>query len=151
MSKLNEAQIKELKNAFALFDKNGDGRISSSELKEAIKQLGQKVTDQEIAEMIKSVDKDGNGTVEFDEFVELMHKHMSEEPTDDDMLAAFRTFDKNGDGVINFAELKEVMHQMGEKLSDQEIKDMIKAADMNDDGLIDYKEFVKMMKQAQQQ
>mmetsp|Transcript_28148 Transcript_28148/g.39738 ORF Transcript_28148/g.39738 Transcript_28148/m.39738 type:complete len:151 (-) Transcript_28148:541-993(-) len=150
MAKLTDIRLQDLRIAFDLFDKNGDGRISSFELKEVIQQLGQKVTDKEISEMIKSVDKDGNGTVEFDEFVELMRHYASEESTEDDMVNAFRIFDKNGDGFINFQELKEVMHLMGEKLTDQEVKDMIKAADLNDDGLLDFEEFVTIMKQSQQ-
>lgn len=50
-----------------------------------------------------------------------------------------RVFDKNGDGFITADELKKVMTNLGEKLSDEEIDDMIKEADLNGDGKVDFK------------
>jgi len=140
-------QRAELQEAFRLFDKNGDGKISSKELKDVMTQLGQKPTDKEVADMIKSVDQDHNGTIEFDEFVQLMADKLSGTIDDAEMLAAFKQFDKNGDGKITKQELKEAMHNLGQKLSDQEIEEMIKGADKNNDGSVDYKEFVAMMKE----
>lgn len=50
----------------------------------------------------------------------------------------YRVFDKNGDGFITADELKNVMSNLGEKLSDEEIEDMIKEADLNGDGKVDF-------------
>lgn len=55
-----------------IYNQNGDGKISSSELLAAMKQLGQNPSKAEVDKMIKEVDRDNNGTVEFNEFVELM-------------------------------------------------------------------------------
>lgn len=54
------------------------------------------------------------------------------------MFFYYRVFDKNGDGFITSDELKNVMTNLGEKLSDEEIEDMIKEADLNGDGKVDF-------------
>ena len=68
----------EMKEAFALFDANGDGTITVTELGQAMRQLGQNPTDQELQDMINEVDADGNGTLEFDEFCNLMERNMQD-------------------------------------------------------------------------
>ena len=54
-------------------------------------------------------------------------------------------FDMDGNGTIDRDELRNVMKQLGEKLSEEDIEEMIQEADKNGDGLIDYDEFVKYM------
>ena len=54
-------------------------------------------------------------------------------------------FDKDGNGFISAAELRHVMTNLGEKLTDEEVDEMIREADVDGDGQINYEEFVKMM------
>ena len=54
-------------------------------------------------------------------------------------------FDRDGNGMIDRDELKVVMKQLGEKLSEEDIEEMIQAADKNGDGMIDYQEFISYM------
>ena len=65
----SEEQISEFKEAFALFDKDGDGTITLDELRTVMQSLGQAPTDQELIDMIKEVDADGNNEIDFDEFL----------------------------------------------------------------------------------
>ena len=67
-AQLTEEQKQEFRDVFSLFDKDGDGTVSTKELGVVMRALGQNPTDAEIAEMIKEVDTDGNGEVDFDEF-----------------------------------------------------------------------------------
>ena len=67
----------------------------------------------------------------------MMTKRQLVDP-DDEMREAFRVFDKDGDGYISAVELKVVMMNLGEKLSDAEVDDMLKEADTDGDGRIDY-------------
>ena len=64
---------KELKAAFAYFDRNCNGVIEMDELDAAMKSLGYRVTDKELRMMIGEVDVDGNGKIDFDEFVRMMN------------------------------------------------------------------------------
>ena len=54
-------------------------------------------------------------------------------------------FDKDGDGLISAAELRHVMTNLGEKLTDEEVDDMIREVDVDGDGQVNYEEFVRMM------
>ena len=70
-----EQQI-EYREAFALFDKNGDGTITVTELGTVMRSLGSNPTETELQDMINEVDADGNGTLDFDEFCQLMARQM---------------------------------------------------------------------------
>ena len=69
MSKLSAEQAAELKKAFAVMDSNGDGVVTKDELKNLLKGLGEDVTDDIVDEMIKIADENGDGKIQFDEFV----------------------------------------------------------------------------------
>ena len=60
---LTDEQTAEFREAFALFDKDGDGTISTKELGMVMNSLGQKPTPQELDNMISEVDIDGNGEI----------------------------------------------------------------------------------------
>ena len=67
-----EETRKELKEAFRIYDKAGNGFIPTSALKEILHELEPKLTDVELDRIIEEVDVDGSGTVDFDEFMEMM-------------------------------------------------------------------------------
>ena len=81
----------------------------------------------------------GNGTIGFPEFSNLMvKKEKDPEKEKDEMLEAFKTFDRDGNGFINKAELRYVMVNIGEKLTDHEVEEMMREADMDGDGQLNY-------------
>ncbi|XP_019754559.1 troponin C-like [Dendroctonus ponderosae] len=67
-----EAMQQELKEAFRLYDKEGNGYITTSTLKEILKELDDKLTSDELDMIITEIDTDGSGTVDYDEFMEVM-------------------------------------------------------------------------------
>ncbi|KAG8261336.1 hypothetical protein J6590_075192 [Homalodisca vitripennis] len=93
--------------------------------------------------MVNEVDQDGNGTIEFNEFLQMMSKKMKD--GEDELKEAFKVFDLNNDGLISHAELQHVMNNLGERMSDEEIEDMIKEADLDGDGMVNYDEFVMIL------
>ena len=142
---LTEEQTAEFKEAFALFDKDGDGTIrkqwewrhyivqtpphippqcqtilkvccSTRELGTVLSSLGQKQTPAELSEMIKEVDADGNGEIDFREFLTLISRKMKETNigkwslnyqwksillpfiVEEDIREAFRVFDLSNSG-----------------------------------------------------
>jgi len=142
---LTEEQIAEFKEAFSLFDKDGDGTITTKELGTVMRSLGQNPTEAELQDMINEVDADGNGTIDFPEFCTLMARKMKDTDSEEELKEAFRVFDKDGNGFISAAELRHIMTNLGEKLTDEEVDEMLREADIDGDGQINYEEFVKVM------
>ncbi|CAI5526540.1 unnamed protein product [Closterium sp. Naga37s-1] len=142
---LSEDQIAEFKEAFSLFDKDGDGSITTKELGTVMRSLGQNPTEAELQDMINEVDADGNGTIDFPEFLNLMARKMKDTDSEEELKEAFKVFDKDQNGFISAQELRHVMTNLGEKLTDEEVDEMIREADVDGDGQVNYEEFVKMM------
>lgn len=109
-----------------------------------MRSLGQNPTEAELQDMINEVDADGSGTIDFPEFLNLMARKLRGTDSDEELKNAFRVFDKDQNGFISAAELRIVMSNVGEKLTDEEIDDMIREADVDGDGQINYDEFVKV-------
>jgi Ca2+-binding EF-hand superfamily protein len=73
---LSEEEIEEIREAFNLFDTDGSGTIDPKELKAAMQSLGFEAKNQTIYQMIADIDKDGNGSIDFDEFLDMMTAKM---------------------------------------------------------------------------
>ncbi|ODV89357.1 hypothetical protein CANCADRAFT_3985 [Tortispora caseinolytica NRRL Y-17796] len=138
---LTQEQIKDFKEAFALFDKDGDGHITTAELGVVMRSLGQTPTEADLQDMINEVDQDHNGTIDFPEFLTMMARKMKDSDSEDEIREAFKVFDRDNDGYISAAELRHVMMSIGEPLTEEEADQMIREADADGDGLINYVEF----------
>lgn len=96
---------------------DGDGKITIQELDTIIHSLGQNHTEAELQDMINEVDADGNGTIEFPEFLTMMARRTSHIDSEEELREAFRTCDEDGDGYISTAELWQMMANLGKLLS----------------------------------
>jgi len=81
---------------------------------------------------------EGNGTIDFPEFLTMMARKMKDTDSEEEIREAFRVFDKDGNGFISAAELRHVMTNLGEKLTDEEVDEMIREADIDGDGQVNY-------------
>ena len=70
----------ELRESFKVFDKNGDGYISASELRQVMTTLGEKLTDDEVYEMIREADVDGDGQVNYEGSLDCLLSHLNVKP-----------------------------------------------------------------------
>ena len=68
----------------------------------------------------------------------MMARKMKDTDSEEEIKEAFRVFDKDGNGFISAAELRHVMTNLGEKLTDEEVDEMIREADVDGDGQVNY-------------
>lgn len=143
---LSVEQVEEYECAFKLFDTNGDGVITTDELGAMLNSIGLNPSQKEIHDMISEVDCDGDGTIDFCEFLKMMSRHSNPGVDPEQQLAdVFRLFDRDSSGYITQDELRNVMLSLGQPISDSQLWEMISHADMDGDGKINIKEFVKIM------
>ncbi|KAA0192412.1 Calmodulin [Fasciolopsis buskii] len=137
--RLTRAQLVDIRSAFHFFDTNGDGLITTEELATAMQYLGLQASNSDLLNMIKQADEDGNGCIDFKEFVRMMTEYYSQmAKTMDIYKRVFAEFDNNGDGFIDPDELKLIMSSVGESLSDKDLDEMIKEADKDGDGKVSF-------------
>jgi len=142
---LTEQQIAEFKEAFSLFDKDGDGQITVKELGTVMQSLGLNPSESELQDMLNEVDADNSGAIDFNEFLVMMARKGTGSDPEKELREAFKVFDRDGTGTISKDELRHVMKSLGENLTEEEIDEMLKMADKDGDGTIDYNEFAEIM------
>ncbi|MGI2908434.1 EF-hand domain-containing protein [Tolypothrix sp. VBCCA 56010] len=142
---MTEQEVAKLWEAFQMFDEDGNSTISAEELGQVMRSLGQNPSDTELRDMIKEVDVDLSGAINFEEFKALM---VSQQGDRNSRLAlAFSVFDENGTGEITADEMRAVMSQFG--LTDQELDEIIKEVDHDGDASIDFEEFCKLVPESE--
>ncbi|KYC35411.1 histidine kinase [Scytonema hofmannii PCC 7110] len=119
----------------------GSGAISTEELGQVMRSLGQSPSDTELRDTIKEVDVDLSGSIDFEEFKALMVSKQGDRNSR--LKLAFSVFDENGSGEITTDEMHSVMSKFG--LTDEELDEMVKEVDHDGDGSIDFEEFCKLM------
>ena len=129
--------------------------ISRQELKTVMRSLGQNPTDDDIEEMMLNVDRDQDGQISYEDFMNLINLQIQSSglcvdlcsltENVDEMAEAFAVFDVDKDGYITKSELRQVMNRLGENLTDAQLDAMIKEADKDKDGKINEEEFKALM------
>ena len=79
LNQVTEEQKAEFKEAFSVFDNDGDGTITIEELGTVLRMLGQTPTEAELQDMINEVDADGNGAIDFPEFCDLVYVELHDD------------------------------------------------------------------------
>ncbi|GER52948.1 calcium-dependent protein kinase [Striga asiatica] len=122
---LSEEEIKGLKAMFTNMDTDKSGTITYEELKSGLARLGSKLSETEVKQLMEAADVDGNGTIDYVEFITAtMHRHKLER--DENLFGAFQYFDKDN----NEATIEEILSEV----------------DTDNDGRINYEEFCAMMR-----
>ena len=72
-SKMSDnATERELAEAFKVFDREGNGYITTQELKHVMLKVADELTEEEVDAMIKQADVNGDGQIEYEEFIALL-------------------------------------------------------------------------------
>jgi calcium-dependent protein kinase len=145
---LSEEEIRGLKEMFKSMDIDNSGTVTFEELKNGLARFGSKISESEVRQLMDAADVDGDGTIDYLEFITAT-MHMNRMDREDHLYTAFQYFDKDSSGYITKEELEQALKNYG--MGDQEtIKDIIDEVDMDNDGRIDYDEFVAMMSKGNQ-
>eukprot|EP00927_Polykrikos_kofoidii_P049598 TRINITY_DN4363_c0_g1_i3.p1 TRINITY_DN4363_c0_g1~~TRINITY_DN4363_c0_g1_i3.p1 ORF type:complete len:200 (+),score=50.49 TRINITY_DN4363_c0_g1_i3:98-697(+) len=144
---VSKEQRQEIKEAFDIFDSEKTGRMDYHELKVAVRAMGFDIKKQEALELMSRYDREDTGYIGFDAFEEIMiHRYANQDPLDE-IRKAFELFDEDKRGKISFRNLKRIARDLGEKLTDDELRGMIDEFDNDQDGEINEEEFVSIMQQ----
>jgi calcium-dependent protein kinase len=146
-SQLGESQIKALRETFMALDENSDGLLTVNEMKEGLNRCGLKEIPADLQQIMKDVDSDGSGVIDYTEFLAATldkKVYMAE----DVCWQAFRIFDRNGDGKIDKKEIAKVLNSDSDvqEAAAKDLAEIMAELDKNGDGEIDFQEFMAMMR-----
>lgn len=145
MADLSDELVATLRVQFDAFVIAGAEGVRTSELKQLLASVGHAVSEKESNQFVRQYSLDPRGVFNFPEFLRMVSDRCRLDASHEEMREIFSIFDKDGNGSISSVELRHVMSNLGERLTDDEVEEMIREADTDGDGEIDFEEFVKMV------
>ncbi|CAF3827561.1 unnamed protein product [Rotaria magnacalcarata] len=151
---ISPEELEELREAFRVFDQNGDGSITLSELRIVLDQMGLDPSEEELQDMIREVDADQSGSISFVEFVDMVKKAVdTNKNSREELFRAFQVFgsdkyfdERNIDEVFSgypmiiiiiiiiIIEKESILQATGDRPTDEDVLEMIAEADIDGDG-----------------
>ncbi|XP_017078920.1 calmodulin-1 [Drosophila eugracilis] len=146
MATLTDAQLEELREAFYLYDPERSGRVTVKQLAGVMRALGEVLTEAEIYDLANECSVDYSGMVQFKDFQYVMSKRLEDQNSLVSLKQAFKIFDRNEANSFTISEIKIVMTNLGEKMSDDDLRELFQDIDQDKDGKISFTEFVAAMR-----
>ena len=137
-------ELADLQRAFTALDINNDGKITRDELLQGF-QANTNEGIEEVNAIFNEVDLDGNGEIEFSEWI-VASIDKNSLITQEKLEMAFKLFDKDGGGTIDAAEIKSTLIGDNSDIDDEVWSGIIDEVDMDGNGEIDFYEFCHMMR-----
>ncbi|CBZ49640.1 putative calmodulin [Neospora caninum Liverpool] len=122
-----------MREAFIVFDRDGDGELTHQEAALAMRSCGVPVVDQEL---------DLPGKVNYAVFKDYLMKRIAVSDPLAELIKHFERVDRKKDGTIRTEELGQVMKALCSSMTEDEIENLMRRADPNKSGSIKYAEFV---------
>lgn len=136
------ARDQEIQEVFAVFASQETNTIPASHLATVVRSLRFTPSEAEITSLTARF-QDHSGNIAFDDFQKILSETSQNHLTIKDVIEAFKVFDTNNTGMISAAELKRILTSMGEKLSEEEVDDLLTEANVDDHGMLNYHEFAQ--------
>lgn len=137
---VKEEDVLSMKEAFDVFDADKSGAIDLGELKNAIVALGLEHSAEKITNLLKDLDKNGDNSIDFEEFLTMLGFY-NKDLTDEDHLKELYKVFAQSNGKITVEDFRRVASQVGDRYSDDELNDMLNCADLDKDGYVNWDEF----------
>ena len=138
----DKEEINRLKKIFYKIDLNLDGKLTKDELFVAFKEAGMEMKNSQLNKVIESIDFDGNGSIEYEEFIRVT---LPKERlfTEKNLKIAFDMFDLNKSGTISFNEFKEILGI--KKIRDQKVyKELLEEIPIKENEEMTFEQFKKL-------
>ncbi|XP_051003938.1 dynein regulatory complex protein 8 [Acomys russatus] len=141
---------KKIKDAFEVFDHEGNNTVDVREIGTIIRSLGCCPTEGELHDFIAEVEEEEpTGYIRYEKFLPVMTKVLLERRfrpiAEDILLQAFEVLDPAKRGILTKEELVKYMTEEGEPFSQEEMEEMLSAAIDPESNAINYRDYISMM------
>ncbi|XP_041031052.1 calmodulin-like protein 4 isoform X1 [Carcharodon carcharias] len=140
---LTQDEIHEFKECFSLYDKTRKGKIYAGDLITVMRSLGTMPTPGEVERHLLHHKIERSGELDFSTFLAIIHQQRQQEDPQKEILEAMLMTDKQKRGFITATELRTKLTQLGEKLTNQEVDDLLREANISPNGIVKYEDFVR--------
>lgn len=143
--KLTSEKLSELKEAFMLFDYMKTGRIYSTDVGAVIRSVGLQPSEVEIQAIQADINKKSDGKVDLQTLVQYVSQGVTSPPSTrpEELQDMFQLYDPNGTGHISQREMLHLLTSIGEKLTEEEARDLLRMTGFGDKDRVDYKKFTR--------
>ncbi|CAF2154603.1 unnamed protein product [Rotaria magnacalcarata] len=143
LEKFSDEQLTEFRELFDMFDKDNQEMLTLQTLVSVMKTVGHSPTESDMIDLMRDIDIDNSGTIDFYEFVNVISRNMYPSETNQEIRHAFDLFDQNQDGLLTYDDLKLTIEKyLNSSMNDFEIHQMIELADRNGHGHVSFEDFL---------
>ena len=140
-NEITEEQKREIKDAFSTFEENG---IFPDELKSAMQTLGFDANNPEVQKILDKL-ATKKGPLKFDEFLDVMIEKNIDKNPEEEIKKAFKVLCEDGTDKITLKSLSKICADLGEKINEEELQEMINEADKDQDEEVGEEDFIRIM------